>query len=109
METSPPEFSLLYDDTALLIVNKPTRLLSVPGRGEEKQDCLIRRVQTRYPDALIVHRLDFDTSGLIVLARGKQMHRCLSILFRFDYFGLYTLNHVQRGTILSLAFHPDRE
>ena len=82
METSPPEFSLLYDDTALLIVNKPTRLLSVPGRGEEKQDCLIRRVQTRYPDALIVHRLDFDTSGLIVLARGKQMHRCLSILFQ---------------------------
>ena len=82
METPPPDFSLLYDDTALLIVNKPTRLLSVPGRGEEKQDCLIRRVQTRYPDALIVHRLDFDTSGLIVLARGKQMHRCLSILFQ---------------------------
>ncbi len=82
METPPPDFSLLYDDTALLIVNKPTRLLSVPGRGEEKQDCLIRRVQIPYPDALIVHRLDFDTSGLIVLARGKQMHRCLSILFQ---------------------------
>ena len=82
METPPPDFSLLYADASLLIVDKATRLLSVPGRGEEKQDCLIRRVQIPYPDALIVHRLDFDTSGLIVLARGKQMHRCLSILFQ---------------------------
>ena len=82
METPSPDFSLLYADASLLIVDKPTRLLSVPGRGEEKQDCLIRRVQIPYPDALIVHRLDFDTSGLIVLARGKQMHRCLSILFQ---------------------------
>ena len=76
------EFTLLYADSALLVANKPSRLLSVPGRGEEKQDCLIRRVQTEYPDALIVHRLDYDTSGLLVLARGKAMHRALSILFQ---------------------------
>ena len=76
------EFSTLYVDAALLVAVKPTRLLSVPGRGEEKQDCLIRRAQVRYPDALIVHRLDFDTSGLLVLARGKLMHRRLSILFQ---------------------------
>ena len=61
-------FELLHADAALLIANKPTRLLSVPGRGEEKQDCLIRRLQVVYADALIVHRLDFDTSGLLVLA-----------------------------------------
>ena len=76
---APQDFSLLYVDDSLLVVDKPTRLLSVPGRGEDKQDCLIRRVQSRYPDALIVHRLDFDTSGLLVLARGKLMHRRLSI------------------------------
>ena len=76
------EFTLLYADDSLLVANKPSRLLSVPGRGEEKQDCLIRRVQTQYRDALIVHRLDYDTSGLLVLARGKAMHRSLSILFQ---------------------------
>ncbi|MEI7430867.1 MAG: pseudouridine synthase [Betaproteobacteria bacterium] len=75
-------FRLLYADQYLLVANKPDNLLSVPGRGEEKQDCLIKRVQTRYPDALIVHRLDFNTSGLLVLARGKEMHRRLSILFQ---------------------------
>ncbi|MEI7613879.1 MAG: pseudouridine synthase [Betaproteobacteria bacterium] len=77
-----PGFTLLYADQSLLIANKPSGLLSVPGRGEEKQDCLIRRIQTRYPDALIVHRLDFNTSGLLVLALGKDMHRRLSILFQ---------------------------
>ena len=76
------DFTLLYADASLLVANKPSRLLSVPGRGEEKQDCLIRRVQTEYRDALIVHRLDYDTSGLLVLARGKAMHRALSILFQ---------------------------
>ena len=76
------EFTLLYADDSLLVANKPSRLLSVPGRGEAKQDCLIRRVQTEYRDALIVHRLDYDTSGLLVLARGKAMHRALSILFQ---------------------------
>ena len=76
------DFTLIYVDPALLIVDKPARLLSVPGRGEDKQDSLIRRVQVPYPEALIVHRLDFDTSGLLVLARGKEMHRKLSILFQ---------------------------
>ena len=73
--------SILHVDRSLLAVNKPARLLSVPGRGEDKQDCLITRVQQEFPDALIVHRLDFDTSGVIVLARGKEMHRRLSMMF----------------------------
>lgn len=75
-------FTLIHADRSLLIVAKPPRVLSVPGRGEDKQDCLIRRVQDEYPDALIVHRLDYDTSGLLVLARGAEMHRALSILFQ---------------------------
>ena len=79
---TPQGFTLIHADHCLLVVNKPSGLLSVPGRGIDKQDCLIKRVQVDYPDALIVHRLDFDTSGLLVLARGKDMHRRLSILFQ---------------------------
>ena len=75
-------FTLIHADRSLLVVHKPPRLLSVPGRGEDKQDCLIGRVRQEFPDALIVHRLDFDTSGLLVLARGQNMHRRLSMLFQ---------------------------
>lgn len=78
----PPGFVLIHADPTFLIVSKPSGLLSVPGRGAEKQDCLISRVQCDYPDALIVHRLDCDTSGLLVLARGKAVHRQLSIAFQ---------------------------
>ncbi len=82
-QVTPPggPLDILYADAALIVVNKPSGLLSVPGRGEGKADCLITRVQQDYPDALIVHRLDCDTSGLIVIARGKEMHRRLSIAF----------------------------
>lgn len=82
--TPPPLTGLhiLYQDEALLVVDKPAGLLSVPGRGEDKQDCLISRVQAEFSDALIVHRLDMGTSGLMVLARGKAMERALSILFQ---------------------------
>lgn len=56
-------------------------MLSVPGRGPENQDCLISRVQRTFPEALSVHRLDYATSGLIIVARSKPVHRQLSILF----------------------------
>ncbi|MBT9589817.1 MAG: RNA pseudouridine synthase [Thiobacillus sp.] len=72
---------LLYVDASLLVVDKPSGLLAVPGRGADKQDCLSRRVQARYPDALIVHRLDMATSGLMVLARGAAAQRTLSMAF----------------------------
>jgi tRNA pseudouridine32 synthase/23S rRNA pseudouridine746 synthase len=73
---------VLFVDETLLVVDKPSGLLSVPGRGEHKQDCLITRVQREYADALIVHRLDMETSGLLMLARGKEAHRHLSALFQ---------------------------
>jgi tRNA pseudouridine32 synthase/23S rRNA pseudouridine746 synthase len=72
---------ILYADDHMLVAGKPAGLLSVPGRGEANQDCLIRRVQVDYPDALIVHRLDMATSGLLVLARGPEAHRVLSKAF----------------------------
>ena len=74
--------SIIYSDNALLVVDKPSGLLSLPGRGEDKQDCLLSRLQTEYDDALIVHRLDMETSGVMVLARNKQIHRKLSSLFK---------------------------
>ena len=78
------DFSLiepLYVDDTLLVVDKPSGLLAVPGRGADKQDCLSARVQARYPDALIVHRLDMGTSGLMVMARGAAAQRALSKAF----------------------------
>ena len=80
--SSREKYALLYADQFMIVLSKPSRLLSVPGRGEDKQDCLITRLQLEYPDALIVHRLDYDTSGLLAIARGKEMHRRLSICFQ---------------------------
>lgn len=77
----PVGVSLLYADAALLVLDKPPGLLSVPGRGADKQDCLSARVQRLYPDALVVHRLDMATSGLMLLARGTFAHRALSEAF----------------------------
>ncbi|MGA7593767.1 MAG: RluA family pseudouridine synthase [Gallionella sp.] len=73
---------IVYCDDKLLVANKPSGLLSVPGRGPEKADCLTTRIQREFPDALNVHRLDMATSGLLVFARGALMHQQLSRQFR---------------------------
>ena len=74
---------ILHEDPAFLIVNKPTLLLSVPGRAEDNKDCLITRLQDNgYPEARIVHRLDWETSGILVIARDPDSHRELSRQFQ---------------------------
>jgi tRNA pseudouridine32 synthase / 23S rRNA pseudouridine746 synthase len=73
--------ALLHHDDHLLVVDKPAGLLAVPGRGEHKQDCLATRLQAAFPDALVVHRLDQATSGLMVFARSPQVQRQLSGAF----------------------------
>lgn len=78
----PPHLELIYLDESFIMVNKPAGLLAVPGRGADKQDCLASRVQAEFPDALVVHRLDMATSGLLVFARGREMQRRMSHLFR---------------------------
>ena len=78
MTPLPP---LIHEDEHLLVFDKPSGLLSVPGLGPDKQDCLRSRVQTRWPEALIVHRLDMATSGLILMARGPAMQKTLSMAF----------------------------
>jgi tRNA pseudouridine32 synthase / 23S rRNA pseudouridine746 synthase len=77
----PRGITLVYADEALLVLDKPAGLLCVPGRGADKQDCLSARVQGAYPDALIVHRLDMATSGLVLMARGIANQRRLSAAF----------------------------
>lgn len=74
-------FKLVYSDDALLVLDKPAGLLAVPGRGEDKQDCLSARVQQVYPEALVVHRLDMATSGLLVMARSPAAQRALNLGF----------------------------
>ena len=75
------DLSVVYEDDTLLVLDKPTGLLSVPGRGEDKQDCLSSRVQKRYANASIVHRLDMGTSGLMLMARGELAQRFLNQAF----------------------------
>ncbi len=75
----PLELVVLYDD--FLVINKPSGLLSVPGRGLGKADCLSARVQAEFPEALVVHRLDMETSGLMVFARSLDAQRALNRAF----------------------------
>ena len=72
---------IVHIDEALLVVDKPAGLLSVPGRGEEGLINLTAQVQAEQPDALIVHRLDQATSGLMLFARSIAMQRALSMAF----------------------------
>jgi len=72
---------ILFSDTHMLVAVKPAGLLSVPGRGEHNQDCLITRLQAAHPDALTVHRLDMATSGVMVFGRGAAAQRALSVAF----------------------------
>ena len=78
---SSPELQVVYQDDALLVLDKPAGLLSVPGRGADKQDCLSARVQRQFANALVVHRLDMATSGLMIMARGTQVQRTLGDAF----------------------------
>lgn len=72
---------LVYVDEHLVVLDKPAGLLAVPGRGEDKQDCLSARAQALWPDALVVHRLDMATSGLFLMGRGLHVQRILSRAF----------------------------
>ena len=71
----------LHEDSHLLVLAKPPGLLCVPGRGPDKQDCLSRRAQAQWADALVVHRLDQATSGLVLMARTPEAQRRLGRAF----------------------------
>jgi len=74
----------LYEDAHLLVVNKPSGLLTVPGRSTSMQDCVVSRLRDRFPDAtgpLVVHRLDMDTSGVLLVAKSLEVAKALQRLF----------------------------
>lgn len=80
----PSEPVAVYEDEHLLVVNKPSGLLTVPGRSAALQDCAVSRLRVRYPDAsgpLVVHRLDMDTSGLLLVAKSLDTAKALQRLF----------------------------
>ncbi len=81
-QTSSAALAVVHVDDALIVVDKPAGLLSVPGRGADKADCAAARVQMQFADARVVHRLDMATSGLLLLARGADLQRVLSMGFQ---------------------------
>jgi tRNA pseudouridine32 synthase/23S rRNA pseudouridine746 synthase len=82
-EYKPPQdpLDIIHQDAHLIVVNKPSGLLSVPGKAVEHRDCLETRVKAAYADALLVHRLDMDTSGVMIFARSKDVQRHLGLQF----------------------------
>ncbi|NCC53067.1 MAG: RluA family pseudouridine synthase [Spartobacteria bacterium] len=109
------ELDIVYQDDALVVVNKPGGLLAVPGRGAENQDCVVGRLKQYFPHGIeqpAVHRLDMDTSGLQVLALTRQAHRSLSRQFeqrevRKIYVALLDGVIEQPGGIIELPFRLD--
>ncbi|MEL7460718.1 MAG: RluA family pseudouridine synthase [Pseudomonadota bacterium] len=83
MTYAPPDtpLAILHADHEIVVLNKPSGLLSVPGKGPELADCLLSRLQAVYPDALLVHRLDRDTSGVMVFALTAHAQRHLGLQF----------------------------
>lgn len=98
---APPQaqLAILHADDFLLVIDKPSGLLSVPGRGLDKTDCASARVQAVFPDALTVHRLDMATSGLLLFARSKEMQRALS--------GQFARGEVEKRYVADVWGAPD--
>lgn len=96
----PPstDIDILYADEALIFVNKPADLLSVPGRGDALSDCLISRLKSIHPAALLVHRLDVATSGVMVFARTPEAQRHLGLQFEKRY--------TEKTYVALIAGHP---
>lgn len=96
-----PYLDVVFQDDDVLVLNKPSGLLSVPGRQEMHKDCLQSRAQEQYPTATTVHRLDMETSGLIVMALNKASHVCLSRQFES--------RQIEKQYIARVYGHLDKE
>lgn len=80
-QPTPEQPRLIHHDDQILVVEKPAGLLSVPGRGEDRADCLIARLRAAFPTVLLVHRLDLDTSGVMVFALTPHAQKHLGQQF----------------------------
>jgi 23S rRNA-/tRNA-specific pseudouridylate synthase len=102
---------IVHCDDWLLVVEKPAGLLAVPGRGPDKADCLSARLQALHPEALIVHRLDEATSGLMLFARHPEAQRRLSRAFERRavgkrYVAVVTLGRPPRAAASGCRWRP---
>lgn len=110
-----PELDIVHHDGEFVVVNKPSGFLSVPGRGPEKFDSVATRVRRLFPNCIeqpAVHRLDMDTSGLMVVALNKASQRNLSMQFqerttRKRYIALLAGELKLRGGTIRLPFRLD--
>ncbi|MEM1386554.1 MAG: RluA family pseudouridine synthase [Pseudomonadota bacterium] len=99
----PPQdpLDIVHVDHAILVLNKPSGLLSVPGKGDALADCLLTRAQAAFPEALLVHRLDRDTSGIIVFAMEPSAQRHLGLQFE--------KRQVQKNYVAQVWGHVDTQ
>lgn len=113
LPASDQAYEIHYQDDVLLVVSKPSHLLTVPGRHPQNRDCLISRVQREFPSAQVVHRLDYDTSGLVVLPLTKKALSDISKQFQArtvakEYQALVAGQLPEAGEIaLPIAADPD--
>ncbi len=100
---SPPSDALdvVHADDHLLVLNKPSGLLSVPGKAPEHADCLETRAKLLYPDALLVHRLDMETSGIFIMARNRETQRHLGLQFE--------RRHARKAYVARVAGAPSQD
>jgi tRNA pseudouridine32 synthase/23S rRNA pseudouridine746 synthase len=103
---------IIYQDEYLIAVNKPCGMLSVPGRGEDKQDCVVTRLLPDYPEIKVVHRLDCHTSGVMLLALGTDVQRVLSRQFHDrnvakTYIALVHGAVVQKSGVIDIPMRGD--
>ena len=116
MEYNPPTdpLDILHEDAHILVVNKPAGLLSVPGKGIELADCLLSRLKIAFPNTLLVHRLDRDTSGVMIFAQTGYAQRMLSMQFekrqvKKTYVARVSGVVVQRSGLIDLPLVVDWE
>jgi 23S rRNA pseudouridine1911/1915/1917 synthase len=110
------KFEIIYEDEDIVAVNKPSGLLSIPDRYNDTIPCLYHQLAANYKQLFVVHRLDKDTSGLIVFAKNEESHKYMSQLFEGRDVAKYYLAIVngkpikQAGTIIApIAEHPVRK
>ncbi|MGN0903063.1 MAG: pseudouridine synthase [Succinivibrio sp.] len=108
-----PFLDILYQDEFLVVVNKPSGLLSVPGRLAENHDSIISRIKTLYPEAMASHRLDMDTSGLMVVGLTKASVIALCRLFEkkevIKYYYALVLGDCEKSGKIDLPIRCDIE
>lgn len=114
LPASTKAYRIVYQDDQLLIVNKPSMLLTVPGRHPDNQDCLIHRLHKAFPTAAVVHRLDYDTSGLLIIPLHKAALSAISKQFQArtiqkHYLAVVSGQLAQLEGRIDLAIAPDAE